>query len=482
MKSTKIHSILSCLSPKDRKRFRDYLHSPFFNTRTDVITLFSFWEKHYSDPQKAPEWNKEEQIIRLSPRLELSPQTFQRLKTRLLNLLYGFLAHTALDRDKSLNFLLQIQSLNRIAEHHSIESRIQRASRLLNTSEIPEGNRYFQQMELALQQQEFLNKAPDRSSESILPEIAKNLELGFLSKAVKIRFAMQNTQLILGIDYDWEYLRQIWPLLIENISQYPPHLRAYIHLCVMYGESSLEEETAHYASLRSLLGQENLSISVSELRSIYKGTLNYCSKQINLGEKGYLRDYFELNKAMIPLGILCNEQGVLSPWPFKNLITVALRLGEIDWVEKFIDSHLPQVSKDQQTDALHYNKGLLLFFQKDFEAARKHLLLLLQSCQDVFYNLDARAYLLRIYFELEDDQAMESLLHSFRMYIHRNKLISESHREKYLSFTRYFRRFLNLPVEDEARIAAFRAELENSDKNQSGIDWILSKLGQPASN
>ena len=48
----KVLTLLKALSPKELKLFRQFVESPFFNKRSDVVKLMDYWEKNYRNFSK----------------------------------------------------------------------------------------------------------------------------------------------------------------------------------------------------------------------------------------------------------------------------------------------------------------------------------------------------------------------------------------------------------------------------------------------
>ncbi|MBK9108077.1 MAG: hypothetical protein IPM92_06735 [Saprospiraceae bacterium] len=61
--------------------------------------------------------------------------------------------------------------------------------------------------------------------------------------------------------------------------------------------------------------------------------------------------------------------GEISPWSFKNIITLALRLGKYNWVENFISDYGPRISNIYRENAVNYNSASLFFYLKAYNKA-----------------------------------------------------------------------------------------------------------------
>ena len=102
-------------------------------------------------------------------------------------------------------------------------------------------------------------------------------------------------------------------------------------------------------------------------------------------------------------------------------------------------------------------------------------LLLQVELKDVLHNLDARRMLLRGYFELEEYDALDSLLDSFSRYIHRQKEIGGYHRINYLNLIHFVKRLIKLKDTNQASLNNLRHEIEGA-KNVAEQEWLLTKV------
>jgi hypothetical protein len=140
---------------------------------------------------------------------------------------------------------------------------------------------------------------------------------------------------------------------------------------------------------------------------------------------------FALYRAALDTGNLL-ENGSLSAWKYKNIASVGLQLQEFAWVESFIHDYRDKLPEEFRENAFAYNLADLLYHRGEYEQALKNLLKV--EFTDVFYSLGTRKMMLMIYFEQGSTEAMLSLISSFRLFLKRNQLISESNRQAYSNF------------------------------------------------
>ena len=93
---------------------------------------------------------------------------------------------------------------------------------------------------------------------------------------------------------------------------------------------------------------------------------------------------------------------------------------------------------------------------------------------DPLTNLDARAILLKIYYERGFYEALESHLDSFQTYLNRHKNLGY-HRENYLNLLKIVRKMLRFGPQDRQE----RAQLANDVKQTAALaekEWLLRCL------
>ncbi len=164
---------------------------------------------------------------------------------------------------------------------------------------------------------------------------------------------------------------------------------------------------------------------------MYSYAINYCIRRVNQGAPEFLEELFKQYLKSLDAGTLM-ENGFLSPWAYKNIIGVGLRLKKFGWTEDFIRQYNEKLGPDFRANALHYNLAELYYYKKEHDQALTHLNKV--EFSDIYYNLDTKKMMLKIYYELDEIDALLSLLASFKMFLKRTKLISASNKVAYLNF------------------------------------------------
>jgi hypothetical protein len=81
---------------------------------------------------------------------------------------------------------------------------------------------------------------------------------------------------------------------------------------------------------------------------------------------------------------------------------------------------------------------------------------------------------LKVYYSLDETEALFSLLDSFKRFIHRQKQLGY-HKESFLNLIRFTNRLLKLTFKDEKVIEKLKMDIENTPE-VAEKKWLLSQL------
>ncbi|MEM7040176.1 MAG: hypothetical protein AAF570_24625 [Bacteroidota bacterium] len=93
---------------------------------------------------------------------------------------------------------------------------------------------------------------------------------------------------------------------------------------------------------------------------------------------------------------------------------------------------------------------------------------------DVYYHLDSKALLLKTYFELRDWEPLESLIEAFRIYLRRNKMISDYQRKVYLNFLKFAKKLYRYHHRRGPSIPVILADMETT-REIADLRWLRQK-------
>ena len=240
------------------------------------------------------------------------------------------------------------------------------------------------------------------------------------------------------------------------------------------------DEESHFTHWIEWLDENSHQFSPLEAADLYNYAQNYCIRRINQGDTGYLSRLFTLFEQLLAKGLVL-DQGFMDHRKLKNMVTVGIRLQAFEWVDDFLHTYRDKLLPAYQTDAYLFNLASLRYAQGQHSEA----LTLLQKVEfkDVFYHLSARSLMLKLYYETDEDAALEVLLETFRLYLKRNRAISAFQRRIHLNLVRFTKKLHRLREQKgilasesfQERLAKLSNLIHTADE-VANRSWLLEQV------
>lgn len=431
-----IFSFIQALSDKEKKALLVYLSNPYFNkqSRLHQLAQLIIKEKHI-------EQNKEY----LFKQLFGQETTYQErwvydAISQLGNLLNSFLALQQYESNQALQHACLLQAL----AIHQDEKQYHRAWKKAERSweAYPYKDLAYYQGQLRIHQDaaEFNAGLQQRKQEHHLESSIKYLDIYYWSARLKYSCELLNRQNILNQDVPQELLSplDLWLEQIPSFYLEVPLLRAY-HL-IFYALKEPENE-GRYEDMIDWLQFHTDQISSKEVSDMYAYAQNCCIRRINQGASGYLERLFDLFEQLVSKHLLLDD-GIMDHRKLKNMVTVGIRLKAFDWVDELLHDYREHLLPRYQEDAYRFNLASLRYAQGQHSEALAELQQV--EFQDIFYSLSAKSLLLKLYYESDEDAALEFLLETFRLYLQRNRSIGSFQRKVHLNLLRFTKKLYRL--------------------------------------
>ena len=428
MQNSKIITLLRCLAPKEIRRLDDFIHSPYFGAPADVQAV---WRALAALAPEFPEAALDRFAIlaqALPDRPLPSDLEISRLLNVLLQLAEQFLAVEHLRQTPADSEWRVLTAYHRHGLDKHFQASLRRAHRLLD--EMPHHDEAWHQLQFAVAgveaRHEVHNQA--RTVDHHLQHLASALDDYYHSTRLRLTCELVNRQNILSTASEAPIQAEAAALLAVSAGSASPIVQLYAQLLRLLTDG---EDSSHFDALRALMATHKAILSPDELRELYSYAQNYCIRRVRLGDAAFLRALFDLYQQLIQDGILL-ENKELSPWKYKNIASVGLQVGEYAWVEDFVTRHRPDLPELFRDSAYAYNMADLAYHRGDYATALRTLVQV--EFTDVFYSLDTRKMLLKVYYLQGATEPLLSLIQAFRVYLRRNKLLSDANRSAYTHF------------------------------------------------
>lgn len=234
------------------------------------------------------------------------------------------------------------------------------------------------------------------------------------------------------------------------------------------------EEESYYEKFEHLIHNFTGYFDSAEVRTLYIAALNYCVPKINKGRIDFSRRAFELYRKGTQNGYLL-ENNNLSRYTFGNAVAAALKIGEYEWAEKFIEDFQHLIEEKQRESTVNFNRSRIYFERGDYNKAQE---LLTRFEYDYFFlNIIAKTMLLKIYYETDEYDAFESLLESMRTYLQRKEALDPTRKAAYKNMISLMKKLLSLNIFSKPQKDAFR-ELIQKTNPLAEREWLLRQIGE----
>jgi len=471
MKNSKLYSILQAFDKYEQNRCRKYVQSPYFNVNEELIQLFETLIDHINETPE-DELCKEEVWCVLQPSKRYDDVRFRKYCSDLLKLVEGFLAQEVYEdrRLDQANNLIEAVGERKLEKLY--KSTMRRARRLLEKQKYRHASYFYHNYEVEKNYYELTQFNIKREVKSNIEQIINNLDWFYLAEKLKYLCEVQSRKVVASHDYKVLFTDEILMHLNKNTYDSIPPVAIYFQI---YKALEENEEPSHYYKLKELLNKYGLTFPKSEASEIYTFALNYCTQQINKGKPDFLKEIFDLYKDLLEKEILI-QNGELAPWHFRNIVVVGLRLGEYDWIERFIHEYNIFVPESFRENAISFNLANLYFYQKKYNKVIE--LLQTVEYEDFSYNLNSKLTLLLTYYETDEIEALYSLMESFRAYLNRHKNFPEYRRRPYMNLIKYTKKLTKILPGEQDKLKKLTQEVEQVGNNIANAKWLKEKIAE----
>ncbi|MEL6134536.1 MAG: hypothetical protein AAFR59_14345, partial [Bacteroidota bacterium] len=380
---------------------------------------------------------------------EGSPMKEQQLHdqfSNLLKLLEEFFAFQAFRKKDYLvgEMLLEGLEQRKLQDHYQ---RVwKRLDRKLSLEPIQSAHHLYYNYRLG-QVEETLIKQNDRNAlGEHLSKLNHNLDVYFISEKLKTTCAMITGQIVTNA--------QVKPELVEEVAHFlkgkgarfleVPHIAIYYQIYLTLTDG---EETAHFDELKQLLDIHAGNFFPNDAYGMYVYALNYCVRQINRGQDRFREEIFQLFQKLLERELLI-ANGYLLHSHYNNICNVGLSLKKYEWVNDFLLRYKKRLHPDYQENAYNYNLSVFYYEQKAFGKAMK----LLQQVEftNIFYHINAKNLLLRIFYETEDYDGIKYLTQAFTALLKRNQRVPKYQIQAEQNFIRLIKKLTRLQQRQKA--------------------------------
>lgn len=459
----KLFKLLNELSSREQTQLQHFIDSPLFNKRQDVKLLLECWADSGKRPYPPQEfWQK------LFPDQAFSRTKWNLLTSRLFKLLEEFLAINYLRKNEVQKKFFLAKAYRSLKQEKYFKTAIQDAELALEKKAFRNTDYLQNRYGLTFEQYDYIISG-NRKEKTNLQEVSDHLDAYILATKLKQACNALSRQTINPERYEIGLL----PEVLNHLEEHPYYLDvpaiAIYYYC--YQAINAENNEAYFRSFREAIGRYQTYFQAAEIRDIYTFVINFYIRKLNTGQHIYAEEALALYRLSLEQGYLL-EDGVMLESTFLNIVVLASVRGHFDWATHFIETYRKQLKPAFREPLYHFSLGKLYYEQGRFDASLKHLIQVETKASFIF--LGARILQLKIYYESNEMNLLESLLESLRVYLQRSKDLAyrKAHYSNIIVFTR---QLLQLPAMDKGEKKAFRQRIIDAQV-LGEKEWFLKQI------
>lgn len=462
---SKLLELYRVLTKPERRSFKKWLYSPLHNEHKGVQQIFHFLDTRHR--WTATTLQRRRLWATLAPRMPYDDGHLRYLLSLSLEVLTQFVGYQTAKEQRLAWQNQTVRYLTKHKLHKLAKKEIQKAQRLAQ-DDYPSPELYFHRFELEQWQFE-LEGTQVRTRATNIDIIAQNAALFFMQTTLRYACIARSQNPIKNTDYTLPLLEAV----LEQIhNQYDDYQDQPLLLFYYHAYYTVLGEADHYAYLLDFRQNARQQMNYTDRRELMLIGTNYCIQQIN---SGYL-DFAHSAWAWYKMGWeedLLLDNGTLSLFSYTNIVAIGIEVGELHWVERFIETYSQYLPAKHQDHYRSYNSAKVNFAKGNLDAAIQQLHL--YEYTDLLLNLEAKVLLIKIYYQADCLDTLDALLASFRIYLHRKtQVLPATRKENYNNIIRFTKQLINLSPNARAR-QTLRTTIKKAHP-LSEKTWLLEQL------
>jgi hypothetical protein len=491
MATVKNIRLLKILNSFCRNEFRDFgkfLNSPLYNTNRTIIKFYDFLKPYYPAFEDL-DIHSEKVFKKIFEGRVFNGGVMRNLVSDMLRLSEEFMVYLRFNNNTTLKslFLLKEHDARRLDTLFEISAR--KFKETLDASKVKEEDYYLNRHFFESIRREFgESRVLPGKSTPVFSQISEEIDSlinFFIIKILKEYFKILNVQKQLN----FSFREEIFEFILNYAGANQDKLEKVFIIRLLYKFLVLSKEKENdplYEEIKMLLALNPDEVGHEYLRVFYTELYNYCKRRQAVGEKKFGRESFELINHILTLNPLPGEGPLFSAHSYINIISTAIREGEIAWAENFAGSYKKAVIPEQRENAYFYSLALINFSRgknclfderkRHYEKALEYLVKV--KAEDFYYQARTKNISLRIYYELNELDAVIAMIDSYKHFLSGNKNMPGHLNKRYTGFVYFLNKLVRI------KTGAKRASLWNlkkelgKDKEIEYREWLMEKAGE----
>lgn len=440
MRQNSLLPLLESFDTKEKKRFHQFLISPYFNVDKRLIHLFTLLEekvlhKHPFDKTLQTKIYQElfSDIDPIKDAITPKQKKLLGVRMSLLGkLAKRFLTVEALEKDSSCEVKLLNKKLIEKKQYDVLKQFNEEQLTKLAENPAKDIEYYTEAIQVEMGRMQYFFTRDVFLKEDNFLALIKNLDLYYLIWKIRLQITMKSVALHQETkQYNFTSFNTVAPLLA--LPTYAATPLVILYSTTLELMDSNEEKT--YRRLLQLLDQYEAQLSKADLIGFYTVACNYCSQQSRKQDQiKYIEESLALYKIIEQKDILVEEGKNLQLTKLSNLVDLSCKVGDFKWATELVNKYYTFLPKDKQESTKHLLLGVIHFYQNHYEQVLDHL----KEVAEIGLPYDIISRMLRVKSSYELDQeysayTMQVFL-SAQSFIRNKKAIPKERKKSYENF------------------------------------------------
>lgn len=468
--------LYSALSKEEFARFADFVGSPFFNKRNDLVTLVNFLKGHY------PEFDlSDEDIYRsVHGEAEFNLQVARNLISRLRELLIRFLTQLGLEKQDTFQHISLAYELARKGKNGHVEKVLSEGvDELKNeTYSVEYLKKYYEYLET---KEELLVDTKDYKAKLIQSfkrgECAVNF---YLLNMLRIANDYTVFKHVHRYEDDTELFNGF--LNYFNFEKYLENLKSagseyYAITAIFYYGllSKLDDPGSRNRRMLRYVVFENLE--KLKLKDQYTCWVMLFASYIftnNVQKQNVSSDMHEINQVFVEKDLVPRDDlGYVMENNYHNIAMQAMLSKDFEWAENFLNEYKDQLNPAKRENLYCVSMAFCLLGKKEYGRCIEFLSK--SHITDIMTKITMKVTYIKCYYEMRYFDEAESAIEAMRIFTYQNKELTAAVKRSIPDFLKYAK----LLVKIRANGTAFPEDEFLKLQNTAGFNsktWVMDKV------
>jgi len=470
MENSQLYLIISQLGTIEHRSLDQFVRSPYHNRRPELISFCNLLIQSAQTRDQIP-YTRAYYFKKIFPGQPYEDKKMRYTISFLNKLVKKFLAIEQLKEDQISEQRLAAKALRKKGLANIYEKEIQSCLKLLEKQSFRNAQYYLDRYLIGYEDYEAFYKRKKSAGKigEILPKINQAADVYLIATTLKLA-CMWLSLRVQEQPFQFKSLLIKVLDLIEEQDYYQqfPVIELYYNA---YQMLTLTQDDSYFGNFKSLIEQHQLNFPIGELSELYVLAINHIIKQANLGNQSYRKELFEMYKKGLNAAVFLNN-GEMNSVTYINIAQAGLAHEAYDWVLAFIEKNKHFLKSSLQKE--YYLFNLASYYNKKGNYDQVMEILRTITFDETMLELAARRMLLKIYFELDETDALFSFFDSFKNYIYRHKEVGYG-KDNYLNLIKYAKKLTNINPRDQKAVARLTEEIIQTQAIAEKA-WLLERV------